>query len=99
LGAAFFWEENDSIRAKYRKFEELIKKDRISYQLTDNDAIELARREIGMTIGLDCSARFVVAGGIFKAIFNVAEPKDTMAWDSPNARGYSLAGCRNGIPS
>ncbi len=53
------------------------------------DVIELARREIAATVGLDSGARFFLAGGAFKTLLSGRPPRDLDLW-APSGRDRRL---------
>lgn len=48
--------------------------------LSELEVIELARREIAATVGLDSGARFFLAGGAFKTLLTARAPRDLDLW-------------------
>jgi hypothetical protein len=48
--------------------------------LTEGNAVALARREVAATFGLDCPARFFLAGGAFKTLLTGKPPRDLDIW-------------------
>ncbi len=55
--------------------------------LTEEDVVHFARREVAETVGLDCPARFFLAGGAFKTLLTGRPPRDLDLWaPSPEDR-------------
>ncbi len=78
LEAAFFWESEGEVHSAYQEH-----KARCSLpltRLTAKDVIGLARREVAATVGLDCQARFFLAGGAFKSLLTGRPPRDLDVW-------------------
>lgn len=85
LEAAFFWEGGNAIHVSYRDRKGACRPPLVS--LTEGDVIALARREVAATLGLDCSARFFLAGGAFKTLISGKPPHDLDIWaPSPEDR-------------
>jgi hypothetical protein len=60
--------------------------------LDERDVTEFARREVSMTVGLDCPARFFLAGGAFKTLLTGKPPRDLDLWaPSPEDRGLLIS--------
>lgn len=78
LEAAFFWEDEDSVQIRYR--DRQAKRHMPLVCLTEEDMIALARREVAATLGLDCPARFFLAGGAFKTLISGKPPRDLDIW-------------------
>ena len=53
--------------------------------LDEREIIDFARREVAMTFGLTCDARFYVAGGAFKTLLTGLPPRDLDLW-APSAQ-------------
>ncbi len=87
LGAAFFWEEPSGIWTAYREHRAL--RPGLLCQLSPEDVVELARREVLATIGADCPARFFLAGGCFKTLLTGRPPRDLDLW-TPTERDRAL---------
>lgn len=78
LEGAFFWLEEQNIIMLFRE-----KKIRLPWPpllLTTNSIEEYAKREIAQTIGLDSSAHFYAAGGMFKTLITGKEARDIDIW-------------------
>lgn len=85
LEAVFFWEENDGIHAAYRDRRRAVATPLVG--LDEAHVIAFARREVAATVGLDCPARFFLAGGVFKTLLSGRPPRDLDIWAaSPSDR-------------
>lgn len=90
LEAAFFWEEGGAVHVGYRERYRAVPAPLVT--LTERDVVALARREIAATLGLDCPARFFVAGGVFKTLLTGRPPRDLDLWAaSPSDREVVVA--------
>ena len=78
LEAAFFWLEGDAVMTGYRAYESGRSVPLV--QLTEEDVVGFARREVARTVGLDCRARFFLAGGAFKTLLTGRAPSDLDLW-------------------
>lgn len=78
LEAAFFWEEGDGVHVRYRDRRRTLPEPLVD--LTEAHVVALARREVGATLGLDCPARFFLAGGVFKTLLTGKPPRDLDIW-------------------
>jgi broad specificity phosphatase PhoE len=78
LEAAFFWEEGDGVHVRYRDRQRTLPEPLVD--LTEAHVVALARREVGATLGLDCPARFFLAGGVFKTLLTGKPPRDLDIW-------------------
>ena len=78
LEAAFFWEDEGAVQAAYRGWRDARPAPLV--RLSENDVIHFARREVAATIGLDCPARFFLAGGAFKTLITGRPPRDLDLW-------------------
>ena len=87
LEAAFFWSEDDGVHVVYREHESVRAAPLCS--LVSDDVIELARREVAATLGLDVPARFFLAGGAFKSLLTGRPPRDLDLW-APSERDRAL---------
>lgn len=87
LEGAFFWREGIDVCAAYR--DRHARRAGPLCALTDGDVIELARREIAATVGLDSGARFFLAGGAFKTLLSGRPPRDLDLW-APSERDRAL---------
>ncbi len=91
LEAAFFWEEAGAVQVAYR--------DRRGARAaplvgpTDDDGVHFARREVAATLGLDCPARFFLAGGAFKTLLT-GQPARTLDLWAPSERDRTLVHAR-----
>ncbi len=74
LEAAFFWMEAGAVQIAYQGRRGSTPAPLVS--LRAPDLIAFARREIAATIGLDCPARFFLAGGAFKTLLHGRAPAD-----------------------
>lgn len=103
LEGAFFWEAEGRVHAAYRDHRAARAEPLCG--LTEVDVVELARREIEMTVGLDSGARFFLAGGAFKSLITGRPPRDLDLWapserdraalvSALRARGARSAGAR-----
>lgn len=88
LEGAFFWRQNGALVATYRDMRRPYG-DQPLCRLDDRDVVELARREIARTVGLDCPARFFLAGGAFKTLLTGQPPRDIDLW-APSERDREL---------
>ena len=88
LEAVFCWEEDDSVHIAYR--DEHHVRDLSCVGLTTQDVIAFARREVARTVGLDCPARFFLAGGAFKTLLNGTPPRDLDLWSPSEADRATL---------
>lgn len=84
LEGVFFWQTADALQVAYRNFEHTRRPDSLC-ALVETDVVELARREIAATLGLDTGARFFLAGGAFKTLLAGRPPRDLDVW-APSAR-------------
>lgn len=85
LEAAFFWQDGDELHAAYRGWHRTRAAPIVG--LAEADVIGLARREVAATVGLDCPARFFLAGGAFKTLLTGRPPRDLDLWaPSPEDR-------------
>lgn len=79
LEGAFFWrDEAGALCTSYR--DRRARRHGPLCALAELDVIELARREIAATVGLDSGARFFLAGGAFKALLSGRAPRDLDLW-------------------
>jgi broad specificity phosphatase PhoE len=79
LEGAFFWRDGDDLHVAYRDVRRVGATGPIC-GLTEGDVVELARREVGAVVGLDCDARFFLAGGAFKTLLTGRPPRDLDLW-------------------
>ena len=79
LEAAWFWEDDDGFQAAYREQTRTIRREWL-VGLDEGDVIEFARREIAPIVGLDCPARFFLAGGAFKTLLTSRPARDLDLW-------------------
>ena len=79
LEGAFFWRDGQGTHVAYREHRGLRPGKQLC-SLEDHDVIEFARREIAMTVGLQCPARFFLAGGAFKTLLTGQPPRDLDLW-------------------
>lgn len=87
LEGAFFWQEGAGVHVAYRE-RKAVRAGPLC-ELNADDVIELSRREIGATIGLDTGARFFLAGGAFKSLLTGLPPRDLDLW-APSERDRAL---------
>jgi hypothetical protein len=78
LEGAFFWRDEGGLCAAYRGHQ-AVRRDPLC-TLERNDVIELARRELAATVGLDSGARVFLAGGAFKTLLSGRPPRDLDLW-------------------
>ena len=79
LEAAWFWADGRGTHAAYRAHHQVTEgSQRVG--LSEPDVIEFARREVAATVGLDCPARFFLAGGAFKTLLTGRPPRDLDFW-------------------
>jgi hypothetical protein len=78
LEAAFFWEQDGNVHSAYRGWHAVRTAPLVA--LTEDDVVGFARREVAATVGLDCPARFFLAGGAFKALLTGRPPRDLDLW-------------------
>lgn len=89
-GAFFMRSRNEKVRCAYRDQEALIHEPLC--RLDERDVTEFARREAAMTVGLDCPARFFLAGGAFKTLLTGRPPRDLDFWaPSPEDRALLIS--------
>ena len=84
LEGAFFWRDKQETQVAYRGHRGVWPGVQLC-SLEPNDVIEFARREIAMTVGLDCTARFFLAGGAFKTLLTGKPSRDLDFW-APSAK-------------
>lgn len=77
-GAFFLRADDGSIRCLYRDWDKCVPGPLC--RIDERDVKEFARREIALTIGLDCPARFFLAGGAFKTLLTGRPPRDLDVW-------------------
>lgn len=79
LDSVFFYKTENHLHLLYK---DIHKKMRINnlLDLNEHDITELARRKIAMTIGLECEAEFIIAGGVFKEILTGKPAEDIDIW-------------------
>lgn len=87
LEGAFFWSGKTGVHAAYRDCEILRPGPLCTF--AEGDLIEFARREIGLTVGLDSGAHFFLAGGAFKSLITGLPPRDLNLW-AASARDREL---------
>jgi len=78
LEGAFFWREGTAVEVAYREHHG--QREAPLCSLSEAEVIELARREIAWTLGLDSGARFFLAGGAFKSLLTGKPPRDLDLW-------------------
>lgn len=78
LEGAFFWRDETGLCTGYR--DHRARRQGPLCTLIESDVIELARREIAATVGLDSGARFFLAGGAFKTLLSGRTPRDLDLW-------------------
>jgi hypothetical protein len=79
LEGAFFWRDGEGTQVAYRGYRG-VRPGKQLCSLDNHDVIEFARREIAMTLGLECPARFFLAGGAFKTLLTGQPPRDLDLW-------------------
>lgn len=87
LEGAFFSRVEGDVHAVYRDHE--ARRPGLLCPLEPADVIELARREIAATVGLESGARFFLAGGAFKTLLTGRPPRDLDLW-APSERDRDL---------
>ncbi len=86
LEGAFFWREGQDVHVAYREGRVVGSRGDLC-GLVERDVVEFARREAGLAVGLDCSARYFLAGGAFKTLLTGRPPRDLDFWTrSPEDR-------------
>lgn len=88
LEAAFFWRDAEGLHAAYRTWHGVRSSPLVG--LTEQDVIGLARREVAATLGLDCPARFFLAGGMYKTLLTGRPPRDLDVWAATAADREAL---------
>ncbi len=78
LEGAWFFRVDGGVCAAYRDHE--ARRPGLLCPLEPTDVVELARREIATTVGLDSGARFFLAGGAFKTLLTGRPPRDLDLW-------------------
>lgn len=81
LEGAFFWRDGLATHVAYREHKG-VRPSGLLCSFAENDVVEFVRREIAMTVGLDCPARFFLAGGAFKNLLTGRPPRDLDLWTS-----------------
>lgn len=91
LEGGFFWREPDGLHAAYREHHQVCTREPLC-ALDEANVLELARREVAQTVGLDSGARFFLAGGAYKTLLTGRPPRDLDLW-APSAadRGALVA--------
>jgi broad specificity phosphatase PhoE len=79
LESAFFWSDDCGLNAAYREGHAKRIPEPLC-GLNEHDVIEFAKREIAATVGLECGARFFLAGGAFKTLLTGHPPRDLDLW-------------------
>jgi len=79
LEAACFWRDGDGVQVRYRERAGAWPAQELC-SLEELDVVEFARRQIALTVGLDCQARFFLAGGAFKTLLHGRPPRDLDLW-------------------
>lgn len=87
LEGVFFWRDESGLCTAYRDHQ--AHRPEPLCALVQADVIELARREIAATVGLDSGARFFLAGGAFKTLITGRSPRDLDLW-VPSEQDRSL---------
>jgi len=91
LEAAFVWLEAGKVQCAYRDVSRSVGTWPLC-GLDERNVIDFARREIARTVGLDCSARFSLAGGAFKTLLTGRSPRDLDLWAPSPADRTALVG-------
>ena len=91
LEAAFFWEADGAVQVAYRDWRDARPAPLV--RLTEEDVVHFARREVAATVGLDCPARFFLAGGAFKTLLTGRPPRDLDLW-APSPQDRALLEAR-----
>ncbi len=85
LEAAFFWDAGGEVQVAYQDRRGARPAPLVG--LSEGDVVSFARREVAATVGLDCPARFFLAGGAFKTLITGRPPRDLDLWaPSPEDR-------------
>lgn len=93
LEGAFFWRTAAGVHGAYRDNERLRVDPLCGF--VAGDVVELARREVAATVGLDTGARFFLAGGAFKSLLTGVKPRDLDLWaPSEHDRGLLIEALR-----
>lgn len=87
LEATLLWQSSGEISVSYRDYSTSLEGPLCG--LSEEDAVELARREIARTVGLESGARFFLAGGAFKTLLTGRPPRDLDLW-APTAEDREL---------
>lgn len=88
LEGAFFWQEGGHFLTAYR--DRCRRSEPITLKNFDErSVVDLARREVAKTVGLDCKARFFLAGGAFKTLLTGRPARDLDLW-APSARDREI---------
>jgi hypothetical protein len=88
LEGAFFWRENAGVNVIYRENHTTNYPEPLC-GFNENDAVEFAKREIALTVGLDTGARFFLAGGAFKTLLTGRPARDLDLW-APSVEDRNL---------
>ncbi len=93
LEAAFFWRDMDGVHSAYREHTGVVPAPLC--ELTADDVVEFARRELANTVGLGHCGRYFLAGGAFKTLLTGKPPRDLDLWaPSPGDREALLTTLR-----
>ncbi len=79
LEGTFFWRDTLGLRTAYRDHHTALAAERLC-GLDEAEVLDWARREIARSVGLDCGARFFLAGGAFKSLLTGRAPRDLDLW-------------------
>ncbi|ACY13401.1 histidine phosphatase family protein [Haliangium ochraceum] len=79
LEGAYFWREAGQVHVAYRERRTCLERVALC-SLKEREVIDFARREVARTIGLNCKARFFLAGGAFKSLLTGRPPRDLDVW-------------------
>ncbi len=86
LEGAFFWRSGGRVHTAYQARRRTLDRPALC-ALEDRDVIDFARRELAATLGSNCEARFIHAGGAFKTLLTGRPTADLDLWaGSPEDR-------------
>ena len=88
LEGAFFWQEDRHFLTAYRDRCRRSESDTLK-KFDECSVVDFARREVAKTVGLDCKARFFLAGGAFKTLLTGHPTQDLDLW-APSTRDREI---------